>query len=226
MGDPVTDRQGTGNPFRVRPAPTFPFALTRLSTEPSWHKASSRDGVARALSEGRWRHMLMTMNDSKPSTDISSMIGRILLKTFYGHTMGEVLALSVALERVVDEICALNLGGGSWEQDAFAEYVLGHVPRDQKLKLLKHILIHVAHEDPDAVTSAIVAAYRLRDSLAHSALVEEGLDEQGWRLEGRRRGVERSVQVSLDEVTNTVEAGKNALDELIRLCGAPTKPTE
>jgi hypothetical protein len=81
-------------------------------------------------------------------------------------------------------------------------------------------LSHVA-----ALTTAVRAAYRLRDSLAHSALVEEGLDEQGWRLEGRRRGVERSIQVSLDEVTNTVEAGKNALDELIRLCGAPTKPT-
>jgi hypothetical protein len=150
--------------------------------------------------------MLMTMNDSKPAPDINSMIGKILLKTFYGHTMGEVLALSVALERVVDEFCAINLGGSSWEQDAFAEYVLGHVPRDQKLKLLKHILIHVAHEDPHAVTSAVAAAYRLRDSLAHSALVEEGLDEQGWRLESRRRGVERSVKVSLDEVTNTAQS--------------------
>ena len=77
-----------------------------------------------------------------------------------------------------------------------------------------------------AVTSAVVAAYRLRDSLAHSALVEEVLDEQGWRLESRRRGVERSVKVSLDEVTNTVESGKDALAELISLCGAPTNPTQ
>jgi hypothetical protein len=170
--------------------------------------------------------MLMNMNDSKPAADIGSLIGKIFVKTIYGHTMGEVLTLSVALERAVDEICALKLGGGSWAQDALAEYVVGHVPRDQKLKLLKHILIHVAYEDPDTVTRAVVAAYRLRDSLAHSALVEESLDEHGWRLESRRRGVERPVQVTHDEVTNTLESGKEALAELISLCDAPAKPSQ
>jgi len=32
------------------------------------------------------------------ATEMGTLVGRLMVKTFYGHTMGEVLMLAVALE--------------------------------------------------------------------------------------------------------------------------------
>jgi len=53
-------------------------------------------------------------------------------------------------------------------------------------------------------------------------LVDEGLDEQGWVLSGRRRGLNRSVHIPIEHVTLTVDAGSRALDGLLRLVSRPT----
>ncbi len=157
------------------------------------------------------------MDSHTPATEMATVIGRLMVKTFYGHTMGEVLTLAVALERGVDEVIAVQFGGSRWAQQVLSDQLLGHVPRDQKVKLLLAAMQHL--DDPDAVATAtaVNGVYTLRDRFAHSALVAEGLDDQGWTLETRRRGVERSARISVDEVNKILDNGKVALAALLEL---------
>ena len=151
------------------------------------------------------------------ATEITTLVARLMVKTFYGHTMGEVLTLAVALERGVDEVIASQLGGSQWAQQALSDQLLGHVPRDQKAKILQAILRHLDDPDAESTAAAVNGVYKLRDRLAHSALVADGLDDQGWTVETRRRGVERSHHIPVDEVTKIVENGQSALASLLAL---------
>lgn len=151
------------------------------------------------------------------ATEMATLAGRLLAKAFYGHTMGEVLTLSVALERGVDEVIASQLGGSPWAKQTLADQLLGHVPRDQKAKILRAVLRQLGDCDAESTGTSVDRVYKLRDRLAHSALVEEGIDDQGWSLATRRRGVERSHHIPVDEVHEILENGKAALAALLAL---------
>jgi len=140
----------------------------------------------------------------------------------YGHTIGEVLTLSVALEQIVDKVCSASLAQGEWAQKTLIELVLDQIRVDQKLKVLRQVLVHAGHCDPDTLVDAIREVGHLRNALAHSALVDEGLDEQGWVLGSRRRSLDRSVHIPIEQVTLTIDAGNRALDGLLRLVTRPT----
>ncbi len=45
--------------------------------------------------------------------------------------------------------------------------------------MLRQVLVHAGHCDPDTLVDAIREVGHLRNDLAHSALADEGLDEQG-----------------------------------------------
>jgi len=68
---------------------------------------------------------------------------KIATKTMYGHTIGEVLTLSVALERTVDKVCAASLAQGEWAQETLIELVLDQIRVDQKLKVLRQVLASI-----------------------------------------------------------------------------------
>ena len=163
-----------------------------------------------------------TMNEATSPQALSAILLKIATKTMYGHTIGEVLALSVALERTVDKVCAASLAQGEWAQETLIELVLDQIRGDQKLKVLRQVLVHAGHCHPDALVNAIREVVRLRNDLAHSALVDECLDEQGWVLSGRRRDLDRSVHIPVEQVTLTIDAGSRALDGLLRLVSRPT----
>jgi hypothetical protein len=71
---------------------------------------------------------------------LGDIVISVLTKGFYGHTLGEILTVALALERAVDEALAEGLGASNWAKDELIEKVLGHVPRDQKIKLLEGVL--------------------------------------------------------------------------------------
>lgn len=150
-----------------------------------------------------------------PTRRMGELIGQLLVKTFYGHTVGEVLALAVALERAVDETIARGLGRSGWAQVELIEQVLGSVPRDQKLKVLGDVL----RKDDSRVVSAIVeqirALYRVRDQFAHGALSPQAMSEGGWQLTSRRRGVEKDVELHPMDVEAAINGGKDALEDLL-----------
>jgi len=126
------------------------------------------------------------------------------------------------LSEPFDKVCAASLAQGEWAQETLIELVLDQIRGDQKLKVLRQVLVHAGHCDPDTLVNAIREVGRLRNDLAHSALVDEGLDEQGWVLSGRRRGLDRSVHIPIEQVTLTIDAGSRALDGLLRLVSRPT----
>jgi hypothetical protein len=82
--------------------------------------------------------------------------------------------------------------------------------------VLRQVLVHAGHCDPDTLVDAIREVGHLRNDLAHSALADEGLDEQGWVLSGRRRGLDRSVHIPIEQVTLTIDAGSRALARIHR----------
>ena len=66
---------------------------------------------------------------------------------------------------------------------------------------------HLDDPDAESTATAVNGVYKLRDRLAHSALVAEGLDDQGWTVETRRRGVERSHQRAAVQSTSDIDNG-------------------
>ena len=80
--------------------------------------------------------MLGTLNEDTSPQALSAMLIKIATKTMYGHTIGEVLTLSVALERTVDKVCAASLAQGEWAQETLIELVLDQIRVDQSSKCL------------------------------------------------------------------------------------------
>lgn len=139
------------------------------------------------------------------------MLGRLLLKTFYGHTVGELLALEVALVGRIESLIAAELTTGEEARAELTELVLSKLGRERQVQILRELLDRRGDEGASTVEQCVRAVYKLRDRFAHGGLVGAGISEDGWLLTAKHGSKNPASPVSQDEVERVIADGKRWL---------------
>ncbi len=159
------------------------------------------------------------------------MLGKLLLKTFYGHTVGELLALEVALVGTIESFIAAELATTVEAREELTDVVLSKLSRERQLQILRELLDRSGDEAAATVEQGIRAVYKLRDRFAHGGLVGDGITEDGWLLTAKRGSKKPASPVSQEEVERVIADGKTWLAVLTEAVeemetGSPGGPSD
>jgi hypothetical protein len=122
-----------------------------------------------------------------PGAQIGEMLGKLLLKTFYGHTVGELLALEVTLVGTIESLIAAELTATEEARVELTDVVLSKLSRERQLPPLPQLLDRRGDEAAATVEQGIRAVYKLRDRFAHGGRVAAHC--QTWLEEACASGV-------------------------------------
>lgn len=148
-----------------------------------------------------------------PSKTLADLAVQLVAKTVYGHTIGEVLALSLSWEQAIDAALVKSLGRDDQSsREVLLREVVAPLGRERKLRALQEALI-VSLPGVDADVRAAKALFELRDRLAHSAFVRP---DGTATLEGvtYHRGQSGSLDFTDQMAPTVIDDARRALDRI------------
>jgi hypothetical protein len=157
-----------------------------------------------------------------PDINFTELLTQLFTKVYYGHTIGEVFALSLALEQAVDSVATARLADPApWANRLFAR-VWRRVPQDEKGAILHEVLNQSGRtpSESKATCKAVRAVWNLRNTLAHSALSAPAVGMEALRFDGYHKGEFTVKELTPEIVTSTLADGHAALQDLLRIFAA------
>ncbi|MFI7431884.1 hypothetical protein ACIBPB_33470 [Micromonospora sp. NPDC049836] len=167
----------------------------------------------------------MADEEETSAVDIGQLLGNLLAKTYYGHAVGEVLSIALALESMIDSALIKALVKPDRETIAFAtEKLFGQMGRERKFSLLLPTLQLVGAQNPGQICDRIKNLFQLRDKIAHSAIIEMTTQANALNLVGYRRGKLQTHGLTPELISKTIEEGQQAIQDLLPYSAVFPKP--